>query len=222
MSGVLLASNSPRRRAMIGWLGYPTRTRGVHVDETPLPGETPAAYVERLAIAKAQAAAAWAPPGWVTVGGDTAVVLEGRILGKPQNAAAARAMLTALRGRAHQVLTGVAVLRPQDGALWHTVVTTTVHMRPYTAEEMEAYIASGDPFDKAGGYAIQHPGFRPVQRVETCFANVVGLPLCHLAQGLNALLGPPNPNAPRRCMDAFGYNCPIYTEVFPIGEGNAL
>lgn len=216
--GVVLASGSPRRREMIAWLGYPVRVQPVSVDETPRPDEPPAAYVTRLAQAKARAAAPGVPPGWVAVGGDTAVVLDGRILGKPADAAEARAMLTALRDRSHQVLSAVAVFRPQDGQTWHAVVTSTVVMRPYSMAEMEAYIASGDPFDKAGGYAVQHPTFRPAARVGDCFANVVGLPLCHLAQGLARLLGPPDPTVPRRCMAAFGYNCAIYARIFP-GEG---
>ncbi len=213
--GILLASGSPRRREMIGWLGYPVRAQAVPVDEQPLADEPPRAYVRRLATAKAQAGAPYAPPGWVVVGGDTAVIFQGRILGKPRDEGEAHAMLRALRGRAHQVLSGVAVYRPADGALWSTVVATTVHMRPLSDAEIAAYVASGDPLDKAGAYAVQNAAFRPVARIEGCYANVVGLPLCHLAQGIACLLGPPDAALPSRCTATFGYNCPIADQVFP-------
>ncbi len=217
--GVLLASGSPRRRALVAWLGYPVRQRAVTVDETPRPGEAPEPYVRRLAEAKAQAGGPWAPPGWVVVGGDTAVVFQGRILGKPRHAAEAQAMLRTLRGQAHRVVSGVAVYRPADGALWHAVVTTEVYLRPFSEAEIAAYVASGDPLDKAGAYAIQNAQFRPVSRIEGCYANVVGLPLCHLAQGIARLLGPPDPRLPQRCMAAFGYNCAIYPRIFPKPSG---
>ena len=214
--GILLASASPRRRELVTWLGFPVRAQAVEVDETPHPGEDPAAYVRRLAEAKARAGAPWAPEGWVVVGGDTAVVAEGQILGKPADAAEARAMLTRLRGRTHQVLSGVAVYRPTDDALWATVVTTQVHMRPLSDAEIEAYIATGDPLDKAGAYAIQNRAFQVVAGIEGCYANVVGLPLCHLAQGVAALLGPPDPGLPQQCMRTFGYNCAVYARIFPL------
>jgi len=216
-SGILLASTSPRRRELVSWPGFPVQTRAVAVDERPRPGETPPDYVQRLAIAKARAGGPLAPRGWVVVGGDTVVVLRGRILGKPAHEDEARAMLRALRGREHRVFGGVAVYRPEDGALWSTWVATRVHMRPLSDAELEAYIADGDPLDKAGAYAIQNRTFRPVERIEGCFANVVGLPLCHLAQGIAALLGPPDPHLPWRCQATFGYNCPIYPEIFPSG-----
>ncbi len=213
--GILLASGSPRRRQLIAWLGFPVVGQAVDVDERVQPGEPPDGYVRRLAETKARAGKAWAPPGWVVVGGDTAVVLQGRVLGKPRDAAEAQAMLQALRGRPHDVVSGVAVFRPADGALWSTVVRTRVYLRALSDAEIEAYIASGDPMDKAGAYAIQNQDFRPVERIEGCYANVVGLPLCHLAQGVVTLLGAPDAQVPFQCQRTFGYNCPIYARVFP-------
>ncbi|HEY58930.1 MAG TPA: septum formation inhibitor Maf [Anaerolineae bacterium] len=215
-AGIVLASGSPRRRDLVTWLGFPVVGRAVDVDERRLPEESPARYVRRLAEQKARAGAIGAPAGWVVVGGDTAVVFQGRVLGKPRDGVEARHMLEALRGRPHQVLSGVAVYRPADEALWSTVVGTRVFMRAMSDAELEAYIASGDPMDKAGAYAIQNQDFHPVERIEGCYANVVGLPLCHLAQGLAALLGPPRHQVALQCQRAFGYNCPIHERVFPV------
>lgn len=215
-AGIVLASGSPRRRELVTWLGFPVIGRAVEVDERRLPDEPPARYVRRLAEQKAQAGANETPEGWVVVAGDTAVVFQGRVLGKPRDADEARAMLQALRGRAHEVLSGVAVYRPADGALWSTVVRTPVFMRALSDAEVTAYLASGDPMDKAGAYAIQNQAFHPVERIEGCYANVVGLPLCHVAQGLAVLLGPPRQQVALQCQRAFGYNCPIHERVFPL------
>lgn len=121
----------------------------------------------------------------IVVAADTLVVVDDDILAKPSNEDEARGMLERLRGRAHHVLSGVVV---QSGGLaWAGVVDTRVSMRSYAAEEVQAYIARGEPFDKAGGYAIQDETFRPVERLDGCYLNVVGLPLCAVAAGLNAV-----------------------------------
>jgi septum formation protein len=156
------------------------------IDETPQPGEAPLAYVARLALEKACAAAAHAKDGELVLAADTVVILaadtigvdeRGEILGKPADAAEARAMLRALRGRDHLVVTAF-VLLPLNGAPpFQQLVKTVVTMRDYTDEEIEAYIATGDPFDKAGSYAIQHPQFRPVAAVKGSLTNVIGLPI---------------------------------------------
>jgi MAF protein len=129
------------------------------------------------------------PPGAsgpVVLGADTVVVLDGEILGKPADDAEARAMLAALRGRPHRVLTGVALAVAGEVA-WCGVVETTVWMRAYGADEVGRYVRSGRPLDKAGAYGIQDADFRPVDRVEGCFANVVGLPLCEVRRALLAV-----------------------------------
>lgn len=172
---LVLASASPRRRELLTALGMPFAVRAADVPEE-LPPQVPAASLaEELALAKARAVAREEPDALV-LGADTIVVLDGQPLGKPADAEEARQMLRALRGRAHEVVTGVAVVAPEHVARVDHA-RTLVHMRCYTDSEVEAYIASGDPFDKAGAYAIHHPEFRPVARIEGCYCNVVGLPL---------------------------------------------
>jgi MAF protein len=164
----------------VGLLGLEWRIAPAQLDEDAfLIGEPPVAAVN-IALAKAVAIEAEAHE--VILAADTLVVIGAEILGKPTDAEAARAMLRRLRGRGHQVLTGVA-MRSSDLA-WAAVVSTRVLMRAYTDAEVEAYVARGEPLDKAGGYAVQDEVFRPVERVEGCYLNVVGLPLCAVAAGL--------------------------------------
>ena len=152
--------------------------------------------VVRLARAKAEVVAA-AHPDALVVGCDTVVALGGEVLCKPADGEAARAMLLHLRGRDHAVYTWVAVVGGGRRAV--QVARTTVRMREYTDEEIDAYVASGDPLDKAGAYAIQHPGFHPVATWEGCYANVVGLPLCHLVRLLREWDVHPAVDVPAAC-----------------------
>ncbi|MFN2146481.1 MAG: Maf family protein, partial [Anaerolineales bacterium] len=122
-------------------------------------------------------------------------------------------MLAQLRGREHQVYTAVAVYRLDTHQLKTALATTNVPMRDYTDEEIYAYIDTGDPFDKAGSYAIQHPGFHPVEALTGCYANVVGLPLCHLERVLRELGFSPAANIPEACQSALGYACTVYPLV---------
>jgi MAF protein len=209
---ILLASNSPRRKQLLALAGWPYRIQPAEVDETPLPGEPAEAYVLRLAESKARAAAGSAEDGLV-LAADTTVVDAGAILGKPNDADQARAMLRQLRGRSHQVLTALAVLQSRSDRLLTDVCVTDVPMRAYTEAEIEAYVASGDPLDKAGAYAIQHAGFHPVASLAGCYANVVGLPLCHLARTLRKLSLPPRADLPQACQAALGYQCPVYEQI---------
>jgi len=190
---------------MMSWLHLPFATAAADVDETPHAGEDPAALVLRLAQAKARALPV-APETWV-LAADTLVVLDGHILGKPRDAAEARHMLLALRGREHLVLSALA-LRHRE-TLSTRLVSVRVWMRAYPPDEIEAYIASGDPLDKAGAYAIQHPRFQPVARIDVCYAAVVGFPLCAL-RALFVAQGLPFPMAdiPAVCLARFGYTCP--------------
>ena len=174
----ILASGSPRRRELLGSLGVPFTVIKPDIDETECPGEDPVAYVRRLSQQKAQAVAARLSEPSAILAADTTVFFNGRILGKPADASEARAMLVDLRDTAHMVCTALTLRRtdaPERSRTEHAI--TTVIMRPYSDAEMEAYIASGDPFDKAGGYAIQHAGFAPVARIEGSQTNVVGLPV---------------------------------------------
>lgn len=184
---LVLASNSPRRRQLLALGGWQFSSRSAAIDESVLPGEAPLDYVHRMAENKARTVSHHVRSNGteissdvLVVAADTAVVDGIEIMGKPSDQMEAQRMLGQLRGRTHQVYTALAVLRPKDGKLVRTACVTDVLMRAYCDEEISAYIASGDPFDKAGGYAIQHAGLNPVESFEGCYANVMGLPLCHL------------------------------------------
>jgi septum formation protein len=173
---LLLASGSPRRADLLRAAGIPFESAAPDVDETPLAGESAEAMVTRLAAAKAQAVAA-ARPGRAVLGADTTVVIDGIILGKPVDAADAARMLAALSGRTHTVLTGVCLVSPEAPAGQPAVAATLVEFLPLSPDEVAWYVASGEPMDKAGGYAIQGLGSRFVRRIEGSYANVVGLPV---------------------------------------------
>jgi len=184
MNSLYLASGSPRRRELLTQIGVPFAPLSASIDETPLPGEAPLAYVERLARGKAQAGLAQlrangTAAGAVVLGADTAVVLEGRILGKPLDQADALAMLAALSGRQHQVLTAVALADDQRCEV--RSVTSHVRFRPISAQQARAYWASGEPCDKAGSYAIQGLAAIFVESLAGSYSAVVGLPLCETA-----------------------------------------
>lgn len=174
MSPLVLASASPRRRDLLGALGVTFEVRPAEVDETT-EERNPVRVAEGLALRKARAVAAVSPQGAVVLGSDTVVVLDGRILGKPADGVEARAMLRALRGHRHEVVTGVAVIAGERTAADHSV--TAVTMRDYADAEIEAYVASGSALDKAGGYAIQDETLRPVAQCDGCECGVIGLPL---------------------------------------------
>lgn len=180
MSQLYLASASPRRRELLLQIGVPHQRLAAPIDESVLPGETPAAYVERLARAKAAAGlAALGPADACVLGADTAVVLDGRILGKPESRDDGLAMLAALSGRSHEVLTAVAVA---DGERCRAqVVSSRVRFRAIAPAEREAYWATGEPLDKAGGYAIQGLAAIFVAGLEGSYSAVVGLPLAETA-----------------------------------------
>ena len=183
----ILASSSPRRQELLTKLGVKFEVIKPEVDETHHLGEPPHDYVKRLSQIKAQTVVNQLQEGATILAADTIVILaadtigveaNGEILGKPQNVADAQAMLQRLRNTMHQVCTAFTLQQSGDKPRTVTeMICTAVHMRNYTDAEMEAYIATGDPFDKAGGYAIQHEGFHPVERVEGSRTNVIGLPI---------------------------------------------
>lgn len=182
MATLYLASASPRRRELLAQIAVPCITQIAPIDETPLPGEPAKAYVERLARGKAMAALQSLGdfPGAVVLGADTAVVLDGRILGKPLDFTDAREMLAAMSGRSHEVLTAVAVADRQR--VEARVVSSRVTFRHLRAQEIEAYWASGEPCDKAGSYGIQGLAAVFVEQIEGSYSAVVGLPLCETAE----------------------------------------
>lgn len=176
-TGIVLASNSKRRQQLLKEIGLEFVVRPSDIREEMLPGESPDEFVFRMALEKHKAACP--QDGEIVIAADTIVVLDGVVLGKPADEQEARSMLEAMRGRAHQVKTGLAI------GTRHTVVsevvTTTVWMRDYSPEEIDEYVLRGEPFDKAGGYAIQDRKFAPVAFYQGSPMNVVGLPICRLA-----------------------------------------
>ncbi len=183
---MLLASASPRRQRLIELLSLPCRAEPQDLPEEEHALGDPTLTALNTALAKARSAAAAARAGEIVLAADTVVALDGASIAKPGSADEATAMLRALRGRPHEVLTGVA-LRAPSGLEWLAVVETRVRMRYYGEDEVAAYVARGEPFDKAGGYAVQDAVFRPVERIDGCYLNVVGLPLCAAARGLETL-----------------------------------
>jgi septum formation protein len=178
---LVLASASPRRQALLTTLGLSFDVAHADIDEAVQPGEAPLPYARRLALAKARAVAARAGDALV-LGADTTVVLDGTALGKPSSPEEATAVLRRLRDRRHDVVTALALVDAATGAVWSTEDVTGVWMRPYTDDEIAAYVATGDPMDKAGAYAIQHAGFRPVARLQGSETNVIGLPLARVRE----------------------------------------
>jgi septum formation protein len=185
---LLLASASPRRRQILQLLGLPFTVAALQVDEDAEqqrfqgPSDELAQW-----LAKHKAAAALKLPeadGRLVITADTTVLLDGQILGKPRDEAHARALLLSLRGRWHHVVTGIAVSNKLDGKhrIQAASCITPVLMRAYSKAEIDAYIASADPMDKAGAYGIQNPAFQPTARIDGCYLNVVGLPLCVLVE----------------------------------------
>ena len=170
---VVLASGSPRRLELLRRIGVEPVVRPADIDETPGPGESPAATVARLARTKAHTVEH--TPDDLGVAADTEVVLREAVLGKPADADAAAAMLRSLSGRAHRVVTGVHVVCGEREAA--AVEETIVHVRELTDAEIDAYVATGEPFGKAGAYAIQGAGGMFVERIEGSDSNVIGLPL---------------------------------------------
>ena len=183
------------------------------VDESQRSGEAPADYVLRLAEAKARTAVKNARRQHIIVAADTAVVDGDAVLGKPGNKAEADRMLTRLRGHTHQVYTGLAILKMSDGQLIKDLCVTDVPMRNYSDEEIDAYVFSGDPLDKAGAYAIQHPDFHPVESMTGCYASVMGLPMCHLVRVLRKLDVTPNGDVPANCQIYLHYQCPVSRRI---------
>jgi len=184
-----------------------------HMDESRRADETPHRYVLRLAEAKARAAVKEVRGAEIIIAADTVVVDGEHVLGKPLDTAEAQSMLKRLRGHTHQVYTAIAALRLPDGKLVTDLCVTDVPMRSYSDEEIELYARSGDPLDKAGAYAIQHPGFNPVESMAGCYAGVMGLPLCHLLRTLRKLDLPPAADTAMNCQAFLHYECPVSSAI---------
>lgn len=215
MPRLILASASPRRHDLLALGGWSFEALPTQADETALPNEHPAELVQRLSRVKAQRAAERIIGEALIIGADTLVVLDEEVIGKPVTAADAVAILKRLRGRGHEVLTGLTVLNTVTGQSYTDLARSRVPMRVYDEQELLAYVATGDPFDKAGAYAIQHAGFEPVDlsAFHDCFANVMGLPLCHLLRRLRTLGVEPITDLPGACQQFIPYQCPIFEQI---------
>jgi len=220
-STIILASSSPRRRELLSLFEIPFEVRPAHVDETPRPNEPPKEYVQRLAREKAESLIINLQSRetikdqrlMIVIAADTTVTIDNEIIGKPGDAAEAVEMLKKLRGRTHQVCTAITISNLETGESIHELCSSDVPMRNYSDEEMDAYVASGDPLDKAGGYAIQHNGFHPVENFSHCYASVMGLPLCHLTRALRKFKVELSVDVPSKCQQFNNYRCPVYGEI---------
>jgi septum formation protein len=193
---LVLGSASPRRRRILDGLGLAFIVDPPQVPEDPLGGEAPHEHVTRLALAKAMTVAG-RYAGATVIGADTVVVLDGVLLGKPDGPREAAVMLRSIRGRWHEVLTGVAAVRASDGGSAVGVERTRVLMRDLSDDQIAAYVAGGEPLDKAGAYGIQDCGAAVVERVDGCFYNVAGLPVVRLCRVLADLAGRGRPGSCR-------------------------
>jgi septum formation protein len=184
---LILASSSPRRAEILHDAGISFSVLSSAVDETAVPGETPQQHVQRLADAKGELVAARAVGPAIILAADTVVVLDGQILGKPRSTDEGRRMLELFSGRTHSVITGVTLLRLPEMERRQFVETTLVHFNKLSREDISRYLATEEPYDKAGAYAIQGYAGRYIPRIEGCYFNIVGLPLAHVVCALREL-----------------------------------
>lgn len=180
---LILASKSPRRRYLLDQAGLSFQVVPSGFDESSIAMEDPGAYVQTLAEAKARDVSRRYPESWV-IGADTIVLIDGRILGKPKSKAEARDMLHRLSDRTHQVLTGYALICLARDRLVSDTIRTDVRFKRLSAREIEWYVQTDEPFDKAGAYAIQGIGTFLVRRIDGSYTNVVGLPVCEVIENL--------------------------------------
>jgi len=227
MVELVLASSSPRRKQLVALLGLSYSVRPIPVDETPHLAEQPLDYVRRVTQMKADAYAS--QPGVMgpapesaepapesaelVIAADTIVVDVSDILGKPADKQAAIDMLRRLRGRSHVVCTALVVYNLLTRQQECDLCISHVPMRNYSDAEIERYVASGDPLDKAGAYAVQHKGFHPVESFTGCYASVMGFPLCHVVRTLKKFGAQPKADVPAACQACLEYHCPIHEAV---------
>lgn len=209
----ILASGSPRRQKLFGLVQTPFLVKPADVDEAGKSGEGPEEYVKRLARTKARAVGrdlAEVPSReMLIIAADTTVVYQGEILGKPADSDEARDMLLQLQDKSHQVYSGLAVYHPGKDRMMSEVVETQVTLRTFEEDELDAYIESEDPFDKAGAYAIQNDEFHPVRSYQGCYANVMGLPLCRLEKMLKSFGASLSGDVPVQCQEQYNFDCHI-------------
>jgi septum formation protein len=208
---LILASSSPRRKELLALGGNEFLIKPADINEDVLKDEAPKDYVSRLANEKAVAIGDLADA--IVLAADTTVVLDDAILAKPIDEADARQMLQAQRGRTHTVYTAISAKRASDGARFDDICATSVPMRDYSNAEIDEYISTGDPLDKAGAYAIQHRGFHPVAEMTGCHANVIGLPLCHLQRNMKKWDLKFQTDLSLACQEYLDYDCPVTEKI---------
>lgn len=217
MTEFILASKSPRRQMLLRNLVDHFIVIESDVEESDLPGEEPAQYVLRLATEKAKTVekkiAESSIQDVIIIAADTIVLDDNKLLGKPEDAGDARRILNRLSGKTHRVLSGITVSKPSVSMLSTQVVSSDVPMRDFADQEIQEYINSGDPFDKAGAYAIQNDTFNPAPDFSDCYANVMGMPLCHLARLLTEVGLDLDRTVADRCQNSINYQCAIFQSI---------
>ncbi len=209
---LVLASTSPRRNELLLLLGIPFEKRPSNADETHPDDVDAVEYVRQMARDKGQAVLL-TDNEWI-LSADTIVALDGQVVGKPTDDANAYEILRALRARGHKVYTALCLRTQNGGGTLESLCATDVFMRDYSEEELAVYIDSNDYKDKAGGYAIQHKQFHPCTGVEGCYANVMGLPLCHLAMLLESAGCTLDTDVPQACQRYNDITCEVYPQIY--------
>lgn len=207
---LVLASQSPRRTELLALTGLAFAQEYVQIDESRHAGEPATQYAIRLAREKAAAGAQLQNDGCLILAADTIVIHNDTILGKPANAEDADRMLRNLQGQSHTVITAIALARAGSGNSHTECCSTQVKLRQFSQQDRSDYIASGDPFDKAGGYGIQNHQFQPATTLGGCLANVMGLPLCHVVRVLSAVGVTLPSDVPGACTAHTGYDCSVH------------
>jgi septum formation protein len=184
-ASLILASASPRRQELLRSVGLTFKIIPAHVNEISLAGESPRQHVKRLASDKAMVIAKKYPDAWV-LGADTIVVIDGMVLGKPNNKTQARRMLRKLSGREHTVFTGFTIAHVAAEIYRTKVIRSAVKFKTISSQEIEWYVAGDEPYDKAGGYAVQGQGAYFIQAIRGSYTNVIGLPLCEVLEELKS------------------------------------
>lgn len=213
----ILASGSPRRKELLGLIGLEFDVKPADVDESLSGEESPSDYVSRVSKSKALATKPFVNQDCVVISADTCVVHKGDILGKPKSTVEAVDVLQSMRSISHTVISGLSLYIGSGEQVFEDLATTEVEMRNYSDDEIQKYVRSGNPMDKAGSYAIQHEEFHPVENVTGCMANVIGLPLCHLTRTmLKADIDVSNSfgeDVAQNCQAYFNYDCLVFEQV---------
>ena len=217
MTQFILASQSPRRQELLQICGYPFTVQVVPVNEASITLPDPILNCIQTAQLKANALVknikAGSLPGTIVIAADTIVAVDGQMLGKPENEKEAQKILSLLRSRRHEVHTGMSIIDLVSGHELHDSHTAEVLMRDYSDQEIATYIATGDPMDKAGAYAIQHHQFRPVSQLHGCFLGVMGLSICNLLQMLSKFKIPIIADMSTLQQAHQQFPCPIYDKI---------